>query len=144
VLQDPLPKAEYMRKNTILWADDDMDDLQMMREILLKNEQQFEIVEVNNGKEAMNYLHAALKENALPCLIILDINMPVMDGKETLTQIKRNEKLASVPVVVFTTSDSEMDRMFCKRLGTEMITKPPSFSSLESTVVRLLKFCNWK
>jgi len=133
-----------MRKNTILWADDDMDDLQMMREILLKNEQQFEIVEVNNGKEAMNYLHAALKENALPCLIILDINMPVMDGKETLTQIKRNEKLASVPVVVFTTSDSEMDRMFCKRLGTEMITKPPSFSSLESTVVRLLKFCNWK
>src|SRR5690348_10894066 len=129
-----------MRKNTILWADDDMDDLQMMREILLKNEQQFEIVEVNNGKEAMSYLHAALKENALPCLIILDIHMPVMDGKETLTQIKKNEKFESVPVVVFTTSDSEMDRMFCKRLGTEMITKPPSFSSLESTVVRLLKF----
>ena len=142
--QNPAPKAEYMRKNTILWADDDMDDLQMMREILQKNGQQFEIIEVNNGKEAISYLESALEQDALPCLIILDINMPVMDGKETLTLIKKNKDLESVPVVVFTTSDSELDRMFCKKLGTEMITKPPSFTSLESTVVKLLKFCNWK
>jgi CheY-like chemotaxis protein len=121
-----------------------MDDLQMMREILQKNKQQFEIIEVNNGREALNYLESALKHDALPCLVILDINMPVMDGKETLNQIKKNQKLSSVPVVVFTTSDSDLDRMFCQKLGTEMITKPPSFSSLESTVVRLLNFCHWK
>ncbi|MFL5773425.1 MAG: response regulator [Flavisolibacter sp.] len=133
-----------MRKNRILWADDDMDDLQMMREILQKNRQQFDIVEVNNGKEALLYLQSALQHDALPCLIILDINMPVMDGKETLKQIKNQEAFQAVPVVVFTTSDSELDRMFCKKLGTEMITKPTSFTSLETTVVKLLKFCKWK
>ena len=133
-----------MNKNTILWADDDMDDLQMMREILQKNGQQFQIVEVNNGREALHFLELAVEQEALPCLIILDINMPVMDGKETLTLIKKNQALSSVPVVVFTTSDSEMDRMFCQKHGTEMITKPPNFTSLESTIVKLLKFCKWR
>ncbi|HEU4473113.1 MAG TPA: response regulator, partial [Flavisolibacter sp.] len=80
--------------------------------------------------------------SSLPCLVILDINMPVLDGKETLSIIKKTEALQNIPVVVFTTSESELDRLFCQRLNTEMITKPPSYSSLEMIVVRLLNFCN--
>jgi CheY-like chemotaxis protein len=129
-----------MRRNTILWADDDPDDLQMMRDILAKNKKAFDIAEVRNGKEAMSYLEHAEGEN-FPCLIILDINMPVLDGKETLTLLKRHEKFSRIPVVVFTTSASELDRLFCKKLGTEMITKPPTFDNLEATVIRLLDFC---
>jgi CheY-like chemotaxis protein len=133
-----------MRKNTILWADDDADDLQMMREILLKNKNDYHIVEVNNGKEALHYLEAAKETYNLPCLIILDINMPVMDGKETLSVIKGSPEYEKIPVVVFTTSESELDKMFCKKLGTEMITKPPNFSTLENTVVKLLSYCSWR
>src|SRR4051794_12955730 len=117
-----------MRKNTILWADDDTDDLQMMREVLVKTGRDYEIVEVYNGKEALEYLRKADQKENLPCLVILDINMPVMDGKETLSTIKKTEKYKDVPVVVFTTSESELDKMFCHKLGTEMVTKPPSFS----------------
>ena len=130
-----------MKKNTILWADDDVDDLQMMREILTKNNKDFTLIEVGNGKEALDYLETS-PESDLPCLIILDINMPVLDGKETLSLIKRNDKLKSIPVVVFTTSASELDRHYCKRLDTEMITNPPSYSRLASVVVRLLDYCN--
>lgn len=130
-----------MKKNTILWADDDVDDLQMMREILTKNNKDFTLIEVGNGKEALDYLETS-PESDLPCLIILDINMPVLDGKETLSLIKRNDKLKSIPVVVFTTSASELDKLYCKRLDTEMITKPPSYSRLASVVVRLLDYCN--
>lgn len=133
-----------MRKNTILWADDDADDLQLMQEILGKSDHDFDIIEVNNGQEALAYLDKAKKEGHLPCLIILDINMPVLDGKETLSLIKKNPAYADVPVVVFTTSDSELDKIFCQRLNTEMVTKPPSFTSLEATIVRLLSFCKWK
>ena len=130
-----------MKKNTILWADDDVDDLQMMREILMKNNKDFNLVEVGNGKQALEYLEN--KPDAdLPCLIILDINMPVLDGKEALSFIKRNERLSDIPVVVFTTSASELDKLYCKRLGTEMITKPPSYTKLESVVVKLLEMCN--
>ena len=130
-----------MKKNTILWADDDVDDLQMMREILMKNNKDFNLVEVGNGKQALEYLEN--KPDAdLPCLIILDINMSVLDGKEALSFIKRNERLSDIPVVVFTTSASELDKLYCKRLGTEMITKPPSYTKLESVVVKLLEMCN--
>jgi len=133
-----------MRKNTILWADDDADDLQLMQEILEKSDHDFDIIEVNNGQEALAYLQKAKENDSLPCLIILDINMPVLDGKETLSIIKKNPAYAAVPVVVFTTSDSELDKIFCQRLNTEMVTKPPNFNSLEATIVRLLSFCNWK
>ena len=77
-----------MQKNTILWADDDADDLLMMREILMKNGQHFELVEVRNGREALDYLNKARIKGKLPCLVILDINMPILDGKKTLSIIK--------------------------------------------------------
>ena len=51
-----------MKKNTILWADDDVDDLQMMREILMKNNKDFTLVEVGNGKEALEYLENSQKQ----------------------------------------------------------------------------------
>src|SRR4051812_6640225 len=131
-----------MKKNTILWADDDPDDLQLMREVLVKNGSDYDIVEVKNGKEALDYLEEAKKESHLPCLIILDINMPVLDGKETLSILKKTEAFSSIPVVVFTTSDSELDKIFCRRFNTEMLTKPPSYARLETVVMKLLTYCN--
>ena len=130
-----------MKKNTILWADDDVDDLQMMREILVKNKRDFSVVEVENGKEAMDFLEKARTQTELPCLIILDINMPILDGKETLSILKKTEAYKTIPVVIFTTSASEVDKLFCKRYGTEMITKPPSYRKLEDTIVKLLDYC---
>ena len=128
--------------NKILWADDDADDLMLMKEILIRNKKNYEIVEVHNGKEALDFLKRSKEEENLPCLIILDINMPVMDGKETLSVIKRTDDYSKVPVVVFTTSSSELDKLFCRKFDVEMITKPPYYNSLETAVMRLLNFCN--
>lgn len=125
----------------ILWADDDLDDLMLMRQVLEDIGETYLITEVNNGREAMDYLKASKEANNLPCLVILDINMPVMNGKETLTQIKKEEGLKDIPVVFFTTSNSELDKLFCRRMGVEMITKPPKYSYLKDAVVRLLNYC---
>lgn len=130
-----------MLKHTILWADDDYDDLQMMREILAKKGMDYEIVEVHNGKDALDYLMKAKNDSNLPCLVILDINMPVMDGKETLSLIKKNKDLNSVPVVVFTTSESDLDKLYCKKFNTELVTKPPSFKTLGIALDKLLNYC---
>jgi CheY-like chemotaxis protein len=127
---------------TILWADDDADDLMMMKEILLKNSRNYQIVEVHNGREALDYLQKAQDKLNLPSLIILDINMPILDGKETLSIIKKTEGFSEIPVVVFTTSSSGLDKLFCKRMNVEMITKPPHYKSLEAAVLRLLQFCS--
>jgi CheY-like chemotaxis protein len=131
-----------MKKNTILWADDDADDLMLMREILLKNDRNYEIVEVRNGKEALEFLEQSKEASHLPCLVILDINMPILDGKETLSILKKTEEYKSIPVVVFTTSNSELDKLFCSKFQVEMITKPPNYKSLEKAVLKLLNFCS--
>lgn len=128
-----------MNNRRILWADDDIDDLMLMRHVLNDLGNDYQITEVHNGQEALNYLQAAKEENALPCLIILDMNMPVLDGKETLTKLRKDEVLKDIPVVFFTTSSSQMDKLYCKHNEVEMITKPPQYASLKETVQRLLK-----
>lgn len=130
-----------MLKNTILWADDDADDLMLMKEILLKNNRNFEIIEVRNGQEVMDYLEKAKEDFSFPSLIILDINMPIMDGKETLSRIKQSDEFARIPIVIFTTSNSELDKMYCRKYQVEMITKPPHYQSLEKAVLKLITYC---
>ena len=130
-----------MAKKKILWADDDPDDLMLLRQVLQELDNNYEVEEVNNGREALDYLEAAAKNNNLPCLLILDINMPVMDGKETLVKIKADQKLENLPIVVFTTSSSKLDRLFCEKHNVKMITKPPSYMNLTEAVKKLLTFC---
>lgn len=125
-------------KRYILWADDDMDDLMLMRHVLEDIGQEYDIREVNNGQEAVEYLEKGKEQSSLPSLIILDMNMPVMNGKETLGIIKKDEMLKDIPVVFFTTSNSELDRMYCRRFNVEMITKPPQYATLKETVRSLL------
>ena|SRR5579875_1306974 len=132
----------HMNKHKILWADDDLDDLLLVREILHETEHNFEIVEVHNGQQALDYLNKASKKNDFPCLIILDMNMPVLNGKDTLVILKNEAAYKDIPVVIFTTSNSEMDRLFCKKYGVEMITKPPEYTTLATSIRKLLSFCN--
>lgn len=130
-----------MKNRHILWADDDMDDLMLMRHVLQDLEDHYNIAEVHNGQEALEYLKNARETKTLPCLIILDMNMPVLDGKETLARIKKDNDFKNIPVVFFTTSNSQMDKLYCKHQGVEMITKPPQYSNLKEAVQKLLKYC---
>lgn len=130
-----------MNKRHVLWADDDMDDLMLMRHVLQDLDEEYSIKEVHNGREALDYLETVKQDTALPCLIILDMNMPVLNGKETLNLIKKDDALKNIPLVFFTTSSSELDKMYCKRFGVEMITKPPRYDNLKEAVKRLLDYC---
>ncbi len=115
-----------------------MDDLMLMRHVLQDIGQKYDIAEVGNGQEALDYLDAAKHNGTLPALIILDMNMPVLNGKEALALIKKDNALKNIPLVFFTTSNSELDKMYCRRFGVEMITKPPQYSSLKEAVKKLL------
>ena len=128
-----------MRNNYILWADDDVDDLMLMRQVLKDIGQEYDIREVNNGSEALNYLEKGKTSAGLPALIVLDMNMPVMNGKEALKEIKKYEALKEIPVVFFTTSNSELDKLYCRKFGVDMITKPPKYGKLRDAVKNLLQ-----
>jgi CheY-like chemotaxis protein len=125
----------------VLCVDDDPDDRELIRNAIFKVDPSYSVAYATNGKEALSYLDQSLKTE-LPCLIIMDINMPVMDGKQTVAEIKKIEKLKEVPIVVFTTSNHPSDLQFCQRHGVELVTKPANFVQITSEAERLLQHCS--
>ena len=95
-----------------------------------------------NGVEALSFLKEAKQREDLPCLVILDINMPMMDGKQALSLIKKDEALEGVPVVMFTTSSSPMDKAFATHHGVRFVTKPLDPKELYHTVQDMLSYCS--
>ena len=130
-----------MRNKTILCVDDDQDDLVMLREVIQDMGYNYDLVEAYDGLIALETLSRMHAAGQLPCLIVLDINMPRMDGKQTLVALKQNHAYATIPVVVFTTSASTLDKTFCAAKKVEMITKPFDYATLFDIAGQLLHYC---
>ncbi|HWJ26449.1 MAG TPA: response regulator [Flavisolibacter sp.] len=127
--------------HTILCADDDPDDLQMLHEAIQSIDGRYRIIEAGDGTIALAQLSELRKNNTLPCLIVLDINMPKMDGKQTFLRIKNDPELSFIPVVIFSTSSSNLDKIFFARENVEYITKPIQYPHLLSVANKLLSYC---
>jgi CheY-like chemotaxis protein len=124
----------------VLCVDDDPDDRELIRNAIFRVDPSYTVAHATNGREALQYLLRAT-ENELPCLVILDINMPVMDGKQALVEIKKHKKLKSLPIVVFTTSSHPADLTFCRQYGVELITKPANYNQITREAQKLLLHC---
>lgn len=119
----------------ILIADDDEDDRMFTKEAFDENFEDNEIRFVNDGVELLDYLRRKNKyanpaSSPRPSIILLDLNMPRMDGREALQEIKNDPKLRTIPVVILTTSKAEHDIAKTYDLGVNcFITKPVSFTA---------------
>jgi CheY-like chemotaxis protein len=127
--------------STILCVDDDEDDLFFIREIIQAQGYSFDIEEAKNGWEAMSYLQKTSQNRQLPCLIIMDMNMPKMDGTQTINKIRENEELAQIPIVVFTTSSNALHRAHFENQGIHFITKPFDYKIFTKQIIELLAYC---
>jgi len=130
----------------ILLADDDPDDRMLTSRALKKNRLANEIRTVNDGEELMDYLlhRGAYADEAFaprPGLILLDLNMPRKDGREALLEIKSEESLRRIPVIVLTTSEAEQDILRSYDLGVNaFVTKPVTFEGLAEAIRALGEF----
>ena len=120
---------------TILMADDDEEDCLMARDALQEGRILNDLRVVHNGEELLDYLHRrgrfADADAPRPGLILLDLNMPRMDGREALREIKGDPVLRAIPVVVLTTSKAEEDIIRSYELAANsFITKPVTFAGL--------------
>ena len=98
---------------------------------------------MEDGEKALAYLKKEdnFKDCKAPDLILLDLNLPRKDGRETLQEIKTNPSLVHIPVVVFTTSDAKSDIMACYNLGcNSYITKPMGLDEFTKTLHSLAHF----
>jgi chemotaxis family two-component system response regulator Rcp1 len=100
-----------MKEVHILLVEDNEGDIVLTMEALEEVRIKNEVSVLRDGAAALDYLFDLAKNNVeeLPDLILLDINLPKIDGKEVLYQVKSNEILKKIPVVMLTTSSSEMD-----------------------------------
>lgn len=114
--------------NHILIADDDPDDVQLLQEIIHGFCATVTFTVSDDGKKLLKELSV----NTVPDLIILDINMPVINGKECLKLIRKNDQYKSVPVMIYSTSTSRKEIKECLQFGADYyVVKPNSINDLQ-------------
>jgi CheY-like chemotaxis protein len=117
----------------LLLADDDKDDCYLFKEALEELPFPIELKTVNDGVELMNML--TLHESKLPDLLFLDLNMPRKTGFECLLEIKHNERLKTLPVIIYSTSlNHEVVNSLYEKGAQYYIRKPGEFSKLKKSI----------
>lgn len=130
----------------ILVVDDDIDDCQMIREALAESRLLNEVHFVHDGEQLFSFLHekhqtSKPEQSLLPGLILLDLNMPRMDGREVLKEMKNHPHLHHIPIIVLTTSQAEEDIARSYNLGANsFITKPIEFHNLVQVMKDIGKY----
>ncbi len=121
----------------ILIVDDDAEDMELFGQAVAEIDPTITCVEAYNGLEALKILK---RNEWLPDYIFLDINMPLMNGRRCLEEIKSNDSYMRIPVIIYsTTRDADQIRA-CRDLGADFLTKPESFDVLVTSLKQILKY----
>ncbi|MES2688851.1 MAG: response regulator [Bacteroidota bacterium] len=127
----------------ILLADDDKDDCGFFHDALQQLPIETTLTTVSDGEQLMNYL--AENKEKLPAVLFLDLNMPRKNGFECLSEIKQDEKLKDLPVVIFSTSDSRDKINSLFKSGAQVyIRKPGDFEQLKEVIHHALPIATEK
>jgi CheY-like chemotaxis protein len=130
----------------ILMVDDDADDCMLAEKALRKNRVTNPVVFLGDGEALLAYLrregaYAEPAPSPRPCIVLLDLNMPKMNGREALKAIRADPGIRNTPVVVLTTSHSEEDITRCRELGADsFLSKPVDFKGFVALIGSLKKY----
>jgi CheY-like chemotaxis protein len=127
---------------TVLIADDDDGHAELIKEGLIESGVYNEIIRFSNGEDAWHFLSCTggneVRDKSKSYLLLLDINMPKMNGVEVLMRIKSDDELKNIPVVMLTTTDDPREVEACYKLGCNLyITKPVQFNKFAETLHRM-------
>jgi CheY-like chemotaxis protein len=123
----------------ILVVEDNAEDFLALSRALRKHAVPNPVVHCHNGEQALEYLQGYGRHpawpTALPVLVLLDLNMPGLDGRDVLRALQFDQALHTIPVIVFTSSNSVLDVEECYQLGANsFLTKPLSYADLEEKI----------
>jgi CheY-like chemotaxis protein len=132
-----------MKPKTILLVEDNPSDIELTKRALAKSHIANELVVAEDGQAALDYLfghgqHAGRDVNELPALVLLDLNLPRVDGLEALRQVRADPRTSRLPVVILTTSKEELDVARSYDLGANSyIRKPVDFTQFAKAIEHL-------
>lgn len=124
-----------------MYADDDPDDIELVEDAFKRYASNVEVMTFRDASQALSYLKQLSGADPLPCLVIFDINMPLMSGKEALIRLRQIEQYAELPVVLFTTSSMPADKLFAQHYKAGFITKPLGYEQMELITKEFISHC---
>ncbi|WP_299683034.1 response regulator [uncultured Tenacibaculum sp.] len=126
------------RKLTILLIEDDQIEVMKFNRILSKLDSKHHVIEANNGEEALKILED--KDN-LPNIILLDLNMPKINGIEFLKILKNDDVLKFLPTIILTTSTNQKDMLECYKIGIAgYMVKPLKYEDYQNKLIKVLSY----
>jgi CheY-like chemotaxis protein len=125
----------------IIFADDDADDLELITGYFKQYEPSVSVLEFRNGKEVIGFLEEFALSRGLPQLLVLDMNMPKMNGKDTVLAIRRHPALKSLPVLIYSTSTGKEEEAFCKQHAVTWVNKPSNIEQVKYVAQVVADFC---
>jgi response regulator RpfG family c-di-GMP phosphodiesterase len=130
--------ATKMKKLKILLIEDNMIEVMKLNRSISKLEMNHTIIEANNGEDALKLL--SNKAN-LPDIILLDLNMPKINGIEFLSILKKDDTLKYIPTIILTTSDNQSDLIACYQIGIAgYVLKPLKYEEYVSKIETILAY----
>lgn len=127
---------------TILIGEDDQDDQELLKDVFREIDPDFKLIFVNNGTEVLSALEQ-MPDHEMPCLIILDYNMPGMSGADILSEIARESRYQTVPRIIWSTSGADKYQKICRDRGAvDYVIKPTNIKELEEIARYMLSICN--
>lgn len=131
-----------MKSRYIIFADDDADDLELITGFFKQYNREISVLEFKDGKEVLRFLDDFALNASTPMLIILDINMPRMNGKETLMAIRKHPNYHHIPVMLYSTSNDFRDKIFCQKFNASWINKPSDVEGVKQIARIIAEFCS--
>ena len=127
---------------SILLVEDDVDDQDFITEALLRIDSQLSIHTVSNGTKVLPFLET-LADDSLPNLLILDYNLPEVDGAEVLQMLRQNSRYEAIAKVVWSTSNAPQFKASSLKLGAATyLVKPSTIAGIESMAQQMLSYCS--
>ncbi|MFL5742078.1 MAG: response regulator [Flavisolibacter sp.] len=129
-------------KKGIMLVDDDPEDREEFSDVYLAQFPGEQLYFAENGEKAIEYLEQLFQKQTQLCLIVLDLNMPILNGTQTLRKIKSDDRFKDIPVVIYSTSVNSVEKEECYRLGAlDYMVKPSSFSDSVEIAKKLRRIC---
>lgn len=130
-----------MKSPGIFVVDDDREDQLIMNEYFNDIGMADQVKYFDNGEVTINFLESNKDDTELPGLIVLDLNMPVLNGTQTLLYLKRDARYKHIPVIIFSTSENENERRKCLSFGAvDYLVKPMNYEEGEAIVKRFASY----
>lgn len=129
-------------KSLVLYADDDADDLELFHDAFKSYSKHITLQTFYDGAALLDYIRSLDACDPRPCLIILDINMPRLNGKQTLEQLRNLKGYEAMPVVLFSTSNMPAEQAFASAFDAGFVTKPLHAEQIHQIIDQMLDHCS--